>query len=573
MEIDREKTDLRNLLFEHGNIIVEAAPGTGKTFTGIYLAREAFRNRWVQGRQKTLILTFSRNARIQIEEELERFISSSELEKDEEKAIHISNYHSFYYAILQKKMAFWGLDKLRPATYEEEKQRDSRDKIIAGIKSNSPRYDDFPSMILQLLKNCQTLLTWLRNTFPFVILDEFQDSDNLQLEILNLWKPSHIAIFYDKFQMIYGFRNADINNVQKVIDLYNIPDQAKYSFSKIYRVDSQNSLCSYITDLRKDDLCGNHIASLAKGQWLRINACNLTAIPKLYVRCATRIRYISRFIDLSETTAIITRTNDLADSLQRSLSKKPTGTNKWYCSCRLLTGNGNVEEELRNNLLKLRSCRNDKDIRKWIGILFDNLLINSGDINFKDEFKKDKIEMLKGRRAPILKAMREEYQSIFDDVRKNNIKGIGKLLNFILQYSTEYVKNESTLDSDWYFYIKQFAKLSISFPDSKDWNEYCDTLENKLLVQSHFRKKQTSGITILNAHQSKGRQFDHVILPWLSENGESPTAARPGRKYDFNLEEDRRLLYVALTRAKKHVTIIYPQECPVEILRKWKFIT
>jgi superfamily I DNA/RNA helicase len=58
----------------------------------------------------------------------------------------------------------------------------------------------------------------------------------------------------------------------------------------------------------------------------------------------------------------------------------------------------------------------------------------------------------------------------------------------------------------------------------------------------------------------------------MSENGESPTVQRSGWKYDYNLEEDRRLLYVAITRAKNRITIIYPEESPAEILKKWKLI-
>jgi superfamily I DNA/RNA helicase len=42
--------------------------------------------------------------------------------------------------------------------------------------------------------------------------------------------------------------------------------------------------------------------------------------------------------------------------------------------------------------------------------------------------------------------------------------------------------------------------------------------------------------------------------------------------FDFNCEEDRRLLYVAITRAKRRVTIIYPEESPADILKKWKLI-
>ena len=79
----------------------------------------------------------------------------------------------------------------------------------------------------------------------------------------------------------------------------------------------------------------------------------------------------------------------------------------------------------------------------------------------------------------------------------------------------------------------------------------------------------------MTVHQSKGREFDHVIIPWLSGSGE-PSQQAGGRKprirYDFNRLEDRKLLYVAITRAKNRVTLVYPDDDPSPFLRNWKLI-
>lgn len=571
MEIDAEKIDAKNALLAHGNIIVEAAPGTGKTFSGVYIAREAFRNGWIKGKQKTLLLTFSRNARVQIEEEIDRFVKKKELNRDEKDSIYASNYHSLYYEILQKKRGFWGIKKLSPATTEEEQiqERTNEDRIL-GIKNGTPRYGDFANLILQLLKKNPTLLVWLQTKYPFVILDEFQDTDSTQLEILKLWKPKHIAVFYDRFQMIYEFRGTDINNIQKIIDEYQIPDSAQKALSVNYRVGNQNSLYEFISQLRQDDLCGTHVTSRPR-PWLNIFSCDYTNIPKLFVRCATKIRSKSQLIDFNESTAIITITNTLAKSLQKSLTNKPSGAIKWYCSCRKITGDDDACEEMRNLLLKLRTCRNEKELRGWIGGLFDNLLLSNDKICFKAEFKKKKDEMLK-RRQGLLKEMHEEYQTFSDNVTKNNYHGIALLFDFVSKYAKIYTKDQSKLDPDWNFIIKRFANITHSFPSTGTWDQYCDALENEILMQNHYLRKETKGITILNAHQSKGRQFDHVILPWISENGESAISRVVGKKYDYLNAADRRLLYVALTRSKKKVTIIYPVESPAQILKKWKLL-
>ena len=81
------------------------------------------------------------------------------------------------------------------------------------------------------------------------------------------------------------------------------------------------------------------------------------------------------------------------------------------------------------------------------------------------------------------------------------------------------------------------------------------------------------GLYILTVHQSKGREFDHIIIPWLSGEGE-PYRTRSGKvfplKYDHDKFEDRRLLYVALTRARSRVTIVYPDEDPSQFIGEWR---
>ena len=102
-----------------------------------------------------------------------------------------------------------------------------------------------------------------------------------------------------------------------------------------------------------------------------------------------------------------------------------------------------------------------------------------------------------------------------------------------------------------------------------DWNGFCDHLENSLVRSTYLRlRHRLHGLYVLTVHQSKGREFDHVIIPWLSGKGE-PSEHFP-QKYDYNKFEDRRLLYVALTRARRQVTILYPEEDPSPFIQKWK---
>ncbi|MDQ1349831.1 MAG: ATP-dependent helicase UvrD/PcrA, partial [Acidobacteriota bacterium] len=276
-----------------------------------------------------------------------------------------------------------------------------------------------------------------------------------------------------------------------------------------------------------------------------------------------------------ETTAVITKNNWLAKQLQKNLSKKSDGKVSWYTKCKLISGKKDADEELRTMILELRKCKNDENLRKWFGELLDGLLINPIEISGeKIEFAKHflvKEEMLEGRKLPLLCAMRDDFCFMFESISINNFEGISKLYDFILKYSFELVKGKSFLNPDWLYYIRQFSKVTRTISSLATWDEYCDKLESTLLMAGHCRRNMHDGLTILNVHQSKGRQFDHVILAWMSQKGEEPyNKDKPC--FDFNSEEERRLLYVAMTRAKRRVTIIYPEESPADILKKWKLI-
>lgn len=95
-EADNDQKQAANLFRAYGKVLVEASPGTGKTFLGVYLALCAYRLEWTSKQRQTLFLTFSRNARVQIENEIKQFREKGWLSREEENSIKVSNYHAFY---------------------------------------------------------------------------------------------------------------------------------------------------------------------------------------------------------------------------------------------------------------------------------------------------------------------------------------------------------------------------------------------------------------------------------------------------------------------------------------------
>lgn len=604
---------------QYGKVMVGAPPGSGKTFACVYLALYAHRVGWTSDSRRTLLLTFSRNARVQIEQEVDRFRTQGWMSAAEAKTIEISNYHSFYFTIISRRAGLWGCRiPLYPATTAEGRERIRRAVKKAGLKGNDfvkaartaeeapslflldqedslspqvkaflvqeaerglllrrPHYDDFAPLLLDLLRVSPPLLEWLRVTYPVVILDEYQDTDDIQWEILRRWNPGRLAIFFDRFQMIYGWRGASQDRPDQAVVTFQIPPQAVVEFSHIHRVGAQRELGDFVCQLRKDNLAGNAVTPSSGRPWLNLLAVRSPAADTnmpIEMRCCNAIRWRSG-IDVQKSTAIITRFNHLARFLRRELSHRPRKQHGPFFRCSWIGGTDSPDEAMRNKIDALRNARTRADVGRWLGELLDELMVKPFQVGgrsvlFGTELAKPTASILDGRRAK-LKVIRENLTPWWDELAIGNYPVFRRALEFVLAVAHLLAEREAFIDPECAFYIRQLIKATKAAPSGETWAAFCDRLENSVLAGSHFKHTVKPGLYILTAHQSKGREFDHVILPWIAGSGE-PIGWQARACY--NDEEERRLLYVAVTRARSLVTILYPEEDPAQVLFDWKLL-
>lgn len=616
--LDAEQDIVFARLKEYGQVIVEAAPGTGKTFTGISVALNAAREKWTSKERPSLFLTFSKNARVQIENELRHYEDRDWISQNESATIKISNYHAFFYELLKKRGGVWGLNKeFRPCTLEHRKENTKRifkenkvkhsdyDKSICSplcwnpseielpkkvgdeyrllalndLRNQRPHYDEFAPLVYNLLVLSTTLRDWLRIKYPLLILDEFQDSDCCQWEILKMWQPCRAAIFYDRHQMIYGWRKAKAYRIKEIIDHWKVQDEAQLELKTLHRTGTQKALAKFIVELRVDDLKGNDITpqemkwlTLKRPpEWVRVSE------PKDMARDTIRWEDI---ISYGETSAIICRTNEMVAFLQRQLSRMPSSKkgkdlkNKAFICKRIESES--FDEKLRNYLHLLKSISNEYELRGWIGLILEEILPSGHNIDFKKRFAVDgkKLPENRGDDGP-KSAAKRLLKPIWDEVSKTNIQAFLKALSLLPEIAKVFSADLGHPDYEAIGYIRNMSKVSSILPSDILWEDMILKLENSILKTSYlYLRQKPKGLFILNAYQAKGREFDHVIIPWLSAKGELVFKAKDETKYygyyDYEKDEDRKLLYVAFTRAKKKITIIYPEKEPSVFLAKWK---
>jgi superfamily I DNA/RNA helicase len=630
---DTSQIEAANAFRQHGKITIEAPPGTGKTFLGVYLALCAYRLGWVSSESPALFLTFSRNARVQIEQELQRFRDKGWLNTEEVKAVKIYNYHAFYFEMIQQKAGTWGCsEKLRPASIQEYQTRllpllsqaqqndkntisqanlvyaldrfpigdllqpDTQlliddatiDRLHVGattaLREGRPQYDDFAPLLLNLLELCPELVEWVRIKYPVIILDEFQDTDVMQWEILQRINPSRIVILYDRYQMIYDWRGARSDRLEQVKNYFQIALPQEKQLTQIHRCGAQAELAQFILQLRNDDLIGNYVTATKNRPWLSMHIARpLARGMQMSVenRCLTWLRY-NRIINFHETTAILTRTNFMAAYLFEHLRVRPN--HGYHYLCRWIGGEDNPDEKVRDWLWQLKLVHSENELRSWLGTLLDNLLprslLNGLGLSFSSEFAKDQDQIFANRRKVLFQNLLTSWKPILDSLKIGDYQAILSGLNQVIITGSELVSGNGHLDPDLVFFINNLRQSVDRFHPSTngdEWQEFCNYLENSHLRASFIklRSPSSTGLYILTIHQSKGREFDHVIIPWLSNAGEPSQPVGDRRRrigFTFSKLEDRKLLYVAITRAKRHVSIIYPEEDPSPFLTNWKLI-
>ncbi len=650
--LDTEQQNVVSAFLSGQNVMVEAPPGTGKTYLGVALAASCIRYDVLSDHGNVLFLTFSKNARVQIEAQMERLFSEGKINSKERRHIAISNYHSFFFECLQKKKALWGVKgrirvgslKARETMLKKLAKKDGSKKsknweyallssafalqkfhatVILGscaiecpshlkdkafdiavqcLYSAHPHYDDFAPLMLDLLESSPAFLRYLRAKYPVIVLDEFQDTDRLQWEIINIWKPSRLVILYDRFQMIYEWRGSSL---QRINDLRSAlgPFQ-EFNLQTIHRNKSGGKgLAQFLMALREDNLEGENAHKLpgaVHAEWLKLKKMEAHSIAPPAKRARPWISFIlDECRQTKKRAAVITRGNDLSIKLQRMLSDKGKGkTARPFFPCRRITSNDSIEEILRDRIEGLKSIKTGSPLASWLGECIDILVGGKQRITVersKDSVKVEFASLVKkaiktgtgtlGDLLPIGRAdktcwmkVQPSFDCLVNKVCNWKINDLGDCLQSVIDISWQLSRHyDFCLDPDALYLFKALTTAAYRLPEHVEPIEAIERLEDALLQASFLAIRKTSKFPVfLSAHQSKGREFDHVIIPWLANVPEDKTKYYEGMNQFGKItgdvmrdDEERRLLYVAFSRAKERVTILYPEESPSTLLRQW----
>ena len=430
---------------------------------------------------------------------------------------------------------------------------------IALRQNNAMDFDDLIFLCVDLFQKYPEILEQYQNLFRYILVDEYQDTNHAQYAWISLLAKKHRNLFVigDDYQSIYAFRQADIRNILDFEKDY--PEAKLIMLEQNYR-STQNILTAANSIIAKNKNQKHKKLWTEKQGGDKIILKELPSERNEGEYLVKTIRNnVKQGIDLNGT-AILYRTHAQSRSIEEAMVKHGL-------PYRIIGGiNFYQRREIKDILAYLRLAVNSNDSVS-LGRIYNVPIRGIGHASFKK-----------------LKDGRPEGMSLIDHLKNLDNVSIGKkqmtsfkeLGNLIENLSQESVKltpsqlirhilkktnyqahiNDDTKEGDerWEN-VKELLTAANKYDEILAPEGLEKFLEEVALIQEIDKlQKKESAITLMTIHSAKGLEFPVVFLIGM-EDGLFPHSRALFEPQE--LEEERRLCYVAVTRAKEQLHLTF----------------
>lgn len=392
-------------------------------------------------------------------------------------------------------------------------------------------FDDLILMTIRLFKENETVLQKYQNRFEYIMIDEYQDTNRAQYMLTRFLsaKYQNICVVGDFSQSIYSWRGADYRNLMRFKDDYK--NTKTFSLEQNYR--STQIILDGATAIVGKNM-SHPVLKLwtenPQGEEIEIyEALNEQDEAEFVIR-----KIIEMNIKSLHEVAVLYRTNAQSRVLEEVFLH--------HAVPYILIGG-----------IRFYERREIKDILAYLRLIY----------NPKDMISYKRVEKLgKGRLAKFLE-LQEKYIANsalrVDDNHEprttshepktiNILDGILKATQYLDQYNEKNEEDRMRLEN-----IKELRSVAISHPDLTDF------LENVALVEQEYSSApqengKKNAITLMTLHAAKGLEFPTVFMIGMEEGLFPHSRSLMDRS---ELEEERRLCYVGMTRAKEKLFLTH----------------
>ena len=591
------------VLETEGPCLVIAGAGSGKTkvltHKIAYLMSEKYIKPW-----NILAITFTNKAANEMKERVEKLVG--EVAKD----MWIGTFHSICVRILRKYIDRLGFDHsflifdtsdqrtlikecmkalkvddkmftdrsvlaeisnaknemLEPKAYQTKYAGDYRKEVIGRIyelyqqrlkENNAIDFDDIINYTIKILTENEDALEYYTNKFHYVLVDEYQDTNKAQFTLVTILasKYGNITVVGDNDQGIYSFRGADITNILNF--------EKDFPGTKIVKLE-QNYRCTGNILKAANSVIKHNENKYEKKLWTENEEGKLPVIHKSDDEydegrfVAEEINHLRReeYFKYSDFT-VLYRMNSQSRAIEEILRResipyKIVGGLKFY-----------ERKEIKDIISYLRLIYNFSDNislkriinepKRGIGkTSIDNIqeisektgLSMFDIIKHADEYGLNRVKANAEEFIQTIEYLRSKIEELsISELIKETLNKTGYVKALELENTTE---AESRIEN-----LEEFLTVAIEFEEEEAENTLGDFLEG-ITLSSDIDGMEDSedSVTLMTLHSAKGLEFPVVFLVGLEE-GIFPGNKSIGEPKE--IEEERRLFYVGITRAKQYL--------------------
>tara|TARA_B100000902_G_scaffold376446_1_gene407525 strand:+ start:2081 stop:4117 length:2037 start_codon:yes stop_codon:yes gene_type:complete len=427
------------------------------------------------------------------------------------------------------------------------------------VDLNSCDFGDLILHTVKILENNKDIKEIYSKNFKYILVDEYQDTNFIQSKWLNLLseKYKNICCVGDDDQSIYSWRGAEIKNFLEFSKVYE--NTKVIRLEQNYR-SSQNilSVASNLIENNQNRVGKTLITTSEKGDLVKLNCYKNGKDEAIGVsdEIENRIKKKYSYNNIAILVRAIFQTREFEERfLKIGMPYRILGGTKFY-----------ERAEIKDCVAYLRLIHQEKDDLAFERIvnnpkrsIGDNTLKNVHEFAKKNNLNLEKAS-IKMLQENLIKPKAKIGLNIFlnlvnkwrNDLKIKNSNHI-KLLQTVLDESgySSMLKNKKDLDNE-----NRLENIKELLNAMKEFDNLESFLEHVSLATSVDQEWDGEKINMMTMHAAKGLEFDVVILPgW--EEGLFPHQKSIEEKGQKGIEEERRLAYVGITRAKKKVIISF----------------
>lgn len=575
---------------EHGAgpLMVLAGPGSGKTFVITHRIKYLIEGPGINPAH-ILVVTFSRAAAKEMKDRFEKLCNKS--------PVTFGTFHSVFFNLLKTAYGFGSeqiaSDELRYTLIKELIKRNSienedintlagnllneialvkQDNIsIKNYYSNSISSDTFKkiysdyeseleargkldfedmlSLTYELLSERNDILKAVQNRYRYILVDEFQDINFLQYNIIKLMagEKQNITVVGDDDQSIYRFRGArpeimlgferDFRNVKKVfLDInFRSSTQIVNASAKLISFNSKRFPKSF--KAKNGD--GAPVSLIEfKNPFLEVNS--IIKDIKDYIKSGQDINNIAVLYRTNLSPRLLIERlmrNNIPFTIRDAI---PNLFDHWVAKDIISYIKLAINMGDKSDLLRISNKPNRYISR-------DSLSSSRANIETLFDYYDDKSYMIKR-----IVELREHLRTIKNLKPATALRYIRNVVGYD-EYIEEYCDMNGVESDDCYSILGDLENSAAEYNTFNDWFVHMDEYKDELIEAKRKSNENDKGVRLMTFHSSKGLEFDIVYIIDVNE-GSVPYKKAKGVD---EIEEERRMFYVAMTRARKKLFICY----------------